>query len=80
MPSGATTAPARVPNTEARAPASDSPSPSGSTRGTAALRATPYARDSTSIPNAAGYSVKPPMCSEIMYARKARPSMVIASA
>ena len=62
-PTGAATAPARVPNTEARAPASDSPSPAGSTRGTAALRATPYARDRTSIPNAAGYTVKPPMCS-----------------
>ncbi len=39
---------------DARAPASDSPRPSGSSRGTAALRATPYARDSTSMPNAAG--------------------------
>jgi hypothetical protein len=40
-PIGATRMPATAPYTEARAPASDSPRPAGSSRGTAALRATP---------------------------------------
>ncbi|BCB81133.1 hypothetical protein Pflav_075430 [Phytohabitans flavus] len=53
-PIGVTAAPAIMPNTPARAAAWDSPMPSGSSRGTAAERATPYARESASTPNAAG--------------------------
>jgi hypothetical protein len=58
-PIGATSAPATVPYTLARAPTWERPNPSGSSRGTAAERATPYARESASTPKAAGYSPKP---------------------